>query len=336
MNPHFSIITPTFNRADVITRSVKSVLSQSYTDFELIIVDDGSKDDTYLIIQGIKDERIRYFKLEVNSGQNPALNFGVSQVRGMYVAFLDSDDEWLPDFLEKVELEFRKDKSLGVVYTKAYGCTNDGTIYNGYQFHLQGEIYKEVLRQGYMSYMITIVVKREIIDRLQSPPFDPSFVYGQDDDFCFRVAKICKVGLIPEPLAIIHNDGDAKGNEPSISRNTKLVAEGRQKLIDKYRDDIIEFCGKEVLAKKYLLLSKLYIQSGDVKMAGLSARLSYHLHKSTDSVIKLIYCNNSFIRWIWNHFEVISSVIRNTLKGIIIQFKTVIKKLAKEDPNNKN
>ena len=131
---------------------------------------------------------------------------------------------------------------------------------------------------------------------------------------------------------IIHKKISNKEGRPQKFKTVGQL----QKLIDKYRDDIIEFCGKEVLAKKYLLLSKLYIQSGDVKMAGLSARLSYHLHKSTDSVIKLIYCNNSFIRWIWNHFEVISSVIRNTLKGIIIQFKTVIKKLAKEDPNNKN
>ena len=98
--PIVSIIIPTFNRSNLISRSVKSVLNQTMVDFELIIVDDGSKDNTDKIIGSFKDERIRYFKQEINKGQNAALNFGVVKSNGKYVAFLDSDDEWMPEFLE--------------------------------------------------------------------------------------------------------------------------------------------------------------------------------------------------------------------------------------------
>ena len=93
-----SIILPTFNRADVIKRAIASVQAQTFTDWELIIVDDGSTDDTARVVTDL-DPRIRYFYQE-NKGVSSARNNALRQSRGQYIAFLDSDDEWLPHFLE--------------------------------------------------------------------------------------------------------------------------------------------------------------------------------------------------------------------------------------------
>lgn len=93
-----SIILPTFNRADVIGRAIKSVQAQTFTDWELIIVDDGSTDDTAMVVRDL-DPRIRYIYQD-NKGVSSARNTGLDQSRGQYIAFLDSDDEWLPHFLE--------------------------------------------------------------------------------------------------------------------------------------------------------------------------------------------------------------------------------------------
>ena len=318
-NPCFSVIIPTYNRAHLLSRAIKSVLSQSFHDFELIIVDDGSKDNTKQVVQGIKDHRIRYFRQKENKGQNSALNFGVSKVRGKYVSFLDSDDEWLSKFLEKIKTVFEKDKSVGAAYSKAYGCTNSGKLYDGYQFYLHGEVYKEVLSQGYLSYMITIVVKKEIINNLGSFPFDPSFIYGQDDDFCFRVAKMCKIGLVKEPLAIIHNDGDVKGNEPSISKNVKLVAEGRQRLINKYADDILQICGKSTLSSKYFSLGVIYLRCDNIEMAKVSFTASYKLKKTIQSALYLLYARFSVIRKIWNFILAFYRHLKNKVKNLILR-----------------
>jgi len=104
----FSVVVPSYNRADMVKETICSLLEQIYFHFELIIVDDGSTDNTYEVVQPyLKDERIKYFKIE-NSERGAARNFGTSKSRGDYVTFLDSDDVLLPwhlaSALEKIKL----------------------------------------------------------------------------------------------------------------------------------------------------------------------------------------------------------------------------------------
>ena len=116
-NPGISVIIPTYNRAHLISRSAKSVLAQTYPDFELIIVDDGSGDNTEEIIEALADPRIRYLRHESNRGVSAARNTGIRAARGDYIAFQDSDDEWLPQKLEKQLGLFEQDNrgDLGLV-----------------------------------------------------------------------------------------------------------------------------------------------------------------------------------------------------------------------------
>jgi glycosyltransferase involved in cell wall biosynthesis len=91
--PLVTVIIPTYNRARLLGRAIDSVLAQIFTDFELIIVDDGSVDNTRQLVLGYADQRIRYLRHERNQGANAARNTGVRAATGKYVAFLDSDDE---------------------------------------------------------------------------------------------------------------------------------------------------------------------------------------------------------------------------------------------------
>ncbi|MDD5634411.1 MAG: glycosyltransferase family 2 protein [Candidatus Omnitrophica bacterium] len=104
-DPLVSVVMPTYNRAGTIERAVKSVLLQTYKNCELIIVDDGSKDDTENIVARFKSEKVKYFKNDRNRGVVYTRNFGIKEARGEYVAFLDSDDEW---FAEKIEKQLNK------------------------------------------------------------------------------------------------------------------------------------------------------------------------------------------------------------------------------------
>ena len=103
-----SVIIPTYNRAKLLPRAVESVLNQTYQDIELIIVDDGSTDDTMEWVRGIKDDRVRYAQLN-HQGACAARNHGISIARGEYIAFQDSDDIWFMDKLEK-QLAFLHEK----------------------------------------------------------------------------------------------------------------------------------------------------------------------------------------------------------------------------------
>ena len=103
-SPHFSIITPTFNRAKYIVTAIESVLAQRFENFELIIVDDGSTDESASLIAPFAavDKRVRYIHQE-NKGRSVARNVGIDIAKGKYVCFLDSDDFWLPNHLANIE-----------------------------------------------------------------------------------------------------------------------------------------------------------------------------------------------------------------------------------------
>ena len=114
--PVFTVIIPTYNREHFLKRTVDSILSQTFKDFELIIVDDGSTDHTKDLIDTYEDDRIVYFYKE-NGGQNSAVNVGLQKARGEYIAFCDSDDTWMPEKLEKCMEKYQEDKEVKVVYT---------------------------------------------------------------------------------------------------------------------------------------------------------------------------------------------------------------------------
>src|SRR5688572_11938068 len=101
MNPFFSVILPTYNRAHLISKAIESMLAQSYQSWELIIVDDGSTDNTKEVISGFSDARINYI-YQKNSERSAARNNGIAHSRGRYICFLDSDDYFMTNHLENM------------------------------------------------------------------------------------------------------------------------------------------------------------------------------------------------------------------------------------------
>ncbi len=116
MSPLISIITPVYNSAAFIGDTIESVLNQTYTNWEMILVDDVSTDDSVAVIKSFDDDRIKLIQLEKNSGPAVARNTAILKAKGRYIAFLDSDDLWLPEKLEK-QLAFIQQKNCAVVHS---------------------------------------------------------------------------------------------------------------------------------------------------------------------------------------------------------------------------
>ncbi len=116
--PEISVIMPTYNRVYILWRAIQSVLKQSYPFFELLIVDDNSKDETEKLVQQFSDPRIRYFKLSRNKGASAARNFGLKKSKAELIAYLDSDNVWYPDFLEVMVNAFKKHKDKVLIFAK--------------------------------------------------------------------------------------------------------------------------------------------------------------------------------------------------------------------------
>lgn len=193
MNPLVSIIIPTYNRADTLPRAIDSVLGQSYDNLELIIVDDGSTDNTKEVVKSYDDPRIRYIKLEKNSGAPVARNRGVDEAGGDYIAYLDSDDEFLPDRLERQLEEFaRLGEDTGVVYSDWYQSEKPGEKKYMNAAHIsreEGRICKGRVDQRVSGVSpVAALIKADFARKVG---WDPKLKRYQDMDYFYQLARIC-------------------------------------------------------------------------------------------------------------------------------------------------
>jgi len=123
-----SVVVPTYNRAHLIQRSLESVLGQTHQDLEVLVVDDASTDDTEEVVRAFKDSRVHYLRHDSNRGPSASRNSGIRASRGRYVAFLDSDDEWVPEKLERQLSAFASNPPHGLVYCGWSWVRSDGSV----------------------------------------------------------------------------------------------------------------------------------------------------------------------------------------------------------------
>ncbi len=196
-----SIILPTYNRAGMLEESIRSVLQQSYSDFELVIMDDGSDDGTREIVMSIPDHRIKYFQLPHSGYTGRLKNFAIRESSGEYIAFIDSDDMWKAGKLEKQMKLFSENPSIGFSITDVT-TFRDNTILINHSYQLQNTIQIvnifELLKQSrFLVYPATLVIRKSCLDRMGY--FSESMLSG-DYNFNMRLAFYFDAGVIYETL----------------------------------------------------------------------------------------------------------------------------------------
>lgn len=165
--PLISIITPAYNAEKFIHETIESVLAQTYTNWEMIIVDDCSKDRTAEIVKDYenRDDRIKLFQLETNSGSAVARNTAMEHASGTYIAFLDSDDLWYPEKLEK-QLRFMQEKNIAFSFTKYIRMEEDGTLRNAVSKAPASVGYHDLMKHCVIG-CLTVMINREKIGPLE-------------------------------------------------------------------------------------------------------------------------------------------------------------------------
>lgn len=199
-HPFFSVIIPTFNRATLLPHAIQSVLDQTFSDYEIIIIDDGSKDNTREIVKSIFDQRIRYFYQE-NKGISAALNAGIMAAHGKIISRLDSDDIWHPTLLETEAAIFANDLQVGLVYSKAQAMDLHGRAkpqISGAPEKFPGDTLKSILCGDFIC-AITTSVRKECYEQVS--PFDETLKGNEDWDMWIRLARVTKFFFIDQVLA---------------------------------------------------------------------------------------------------------------------------------------
>jgi glycosyltransferase involved in cell wall biosynthesis len=257
-----SVVIPTYNRAELVERAVHSVLSQTYPDLEVIIVDDASTDNTRDRIKALQqvDRRIQYFRHDNNRGAQVARNTGIQAAKGEYMAFLDSDNEWLPRKLERqMVLFFPKADSPGVVYCGYSKVSAGSDVLNEYVPRYRGLVYKQVLGD-WLTDTSTLVVRKDILERIHG--FDENIRAYQEWDLCIRLSRECEFDFVPECLTLYHQHA-----LPSISKDHLRDAYGYLGVVDTYREAILGECGRRTLSEHYLTTARLFILANRFDLA---------------------------------------------------------------------
>lgn len=233
-----TVIIPTYNRMETLKRAITSVFRQTYTNYELLIIDDGSTDDTKKLVTGMNDDRIHYIKSPVNRGAGNARNIGIRAAKGEFIAFQDSDDEWMDTKLEKqvAALEAADDKT-GMVYTRFfYDLGEKGRIeyppdnlsYN----EITGDIYQRVLQKNLVGTP-TMLIRKECFEKVGM--FNTVLRSLEDWDLCIRISKEYRIILVDE---LLHKAYIMPG---SLSYDVLSAIQANCCMLKLYKDDIIRY-----------------------------------------------------------------------------------------------
>lgn len=228
----FSIIIPNYNRAAIIYKSIKSVLDQTYTDFEIIVVDDCSTDDSLEQISKIKDRRLKVYNLKTNSGPAAARNFGIFKSEGEFISFLDSDDMYEKNFLEKTLESLRN------------AGENVGFSWTGVRYHKdekekeyiwipdsKKEPYKTFLHSLHIGTSSGVTVKKEVFNTCGA--FREDLPAAEDTEFFLRITKKFDFTIIPEILVNIYKDGSDR-----LSKDFNKIARAYNIFLPEHYEEI--------------------------------------------------------------------------------------------------
>lgn len=262
--PLVSVVVPAFNAAATVERALASVLSQSFGDLELIVVDDASTDDTAARVAAMDDPRIRLLRLDENGGESRAMNAGIAAARGTHIAFQDADDEWLPGKLARQVDVIEADPDISFVCSGLVHIYPDRRIVDIAGFAPSDALWKRLLAE-------TLVAKPCVLARRSAleaaGPFDESLATGADQDMWIRLALQGTVVEVPEVLVNVFRQPDSLSNR-YLDRTADYLLPAIARHTERLEPRLTRAELRHIWATRYASIGRLYYGAGHLR-AGL-------------------------------------------------------------------
>jgi glycosyltransferase involved in cell wall biosynthesis len=271
--PLVTVLIPAYNAAATIGRAIDSVRAQTYTDYEIIVVDDGSRDTTSEIVQAYHAAGIRLLRLPSNQGASSAVNEGLKIARGEFVAFLDADDEWLPLKL-RTQIDALVGNPAAVIAT--CGCRfvdSDGNVFREFGIPPPNTIKSEVWR---LLLAATFIAKPCVVARMEAlqraGPFDVALPVAEDQNMWIRLAMQGEVEFIQEYLTIVH---ESPGSLTKVyaDKVDKYVLPMVKRHLEEQKGRLSKEEIKAILGARFTSVGRnLYLTGSSVRGASLIVR----------------------------------------------------------------
>jgi len=248
-SPKVSVIIATYNREKYLKVAIASVLQQTYVNFELIIIDDGSTDNTLKLVKNFSDPRMNYI-YQNNKGRSSARNRGISIAKGQYITFLDSDDLYLPTKLALQVNYMDNHPEVGMIYTSAYCIDEAGDfIRHKYKAKASGSIYKKIAFFVPVTITLpTVMIRREILTKIGG--FDENMNRFEDTDMWRRISKITRIDAINSYTCKLRTHAD----NALVSQNPKKLVQS----LHYYAQKILKEDNQESLLARHAGIGNFY------------------------------------------------------------------------------
>ncbi len=219
-----SVIIPAYNAMTYFPKTIESVLQQTFTDFEVIIVNDGSSDGIEEWVNTITDNRVKLIS-QKNQGAATARNTGIAHAKGEYIAFLDSDDLWEPSKLEKQVYCLENNPDIGLVYAWISSIDANGNSRGKiYANHIEGNVWEKLIEENIVRSCSAAMLRRECFEKLGV--FDTNLKFAEDWEMWIRIATSYSFAVIKEPLVCYrHHPNNKSRNYIKTIDNFRLIIE---------------------------------------------------------------------------------------------------------------
>ncbi len=266
--PKVSVVIPTHNRSALLHLAIQSVLQQTFQDFEIVIVDDASNDDTREVISQFNDRRIKYIGREISGGPSAARNEGILNSHCEYIAFLDDDDEWLREKLQRqIQILENSPLEIGGVYTGTVDVDRvSERIISTRLGGKRGDLFDDLLC-GYNIITSSLMFRKLCFEKVGM--FDETICFGEDLDMWLRIAKEFQFECIEEPLTKYYH------HTKKLTTNFDLVIKGKEALLEKYEQ--WNKLNPKVYSKKFLELGIVHCLNGNSEKGRIAYRRSIAL-----------------------------------------------------------
>lgn len=276
-----SIIIPTYNRAHLISETLESIQAQTYKNWECLVVDDFSTDNTEEFINqySLKDNRIKYLKNERKKGAQGARNTGILKSKGEYISFFDSDDTMFPERFEKQLSFLQKNTKIDVCTCYSHLVNDTNEITGAFTWITKGNILKQLLeRTTYVDYN-SAVIRKNIFDSVGLLDEDcPSY---QEWDTYINIAQYANFGTVHELLINYH-----QRNSGRISNDNQRDLDGQVYIYSKHKELFIENLGKDKYLSKIARLVNSILNQEEEIQRKISKKLPELKHKLIKAKVK--------------------------------------------------
>ncbi len=281
--PTISVIIPTYNNQNTILETIESIQKQTFTDFEIIVINDGSNDQTLEVVNAIRDTRIKIYSYE-NGGVSLARNRGISHAKGEYIAFMDADDLWITDKLQLQLTALQNNLEAALAYSWTYIMSENGEkVHKCAPVSIQGNVYTELIAANFIIGIASnVLIRRTAID--STGDFDTSLSHYEDWDLCLRLARNWSFVVVPKYQVFYRqSNGSASSNIKEFEKSVLTVIERSLQ----YLPQKLQYLKSKSMAGCHLYWTQLYL----ARVAGFEGvkQARYQLFKAIGLYPRILF-----------------------------------------------